>query len=109
MGTGSRQADGDSTVLGMGRYQSTALWGACGARGKCRRRRCRGWGPEAPSLTMTPPRPAGGSLGKHRMKVLVTGGAGFIGSHLAEGILAAGHRLVIVDNESTGERKNVPN
>jgi UDP-glucose 4-epimerase len=43
------------------------------------------------------------------MKVLVTGGAGFIGSHVAEGILAAGHRLVIVDNESTGKRQNVPN
>src|SRR5438445_10898449 len=42
------------------------------------------------------------------MNVLVTGGAGFIGSHLAEGILAAGHRVVVVDNESTGKRENVP-
>jgi UDP-glucose 4-epimerase len=42
------------------------------------------------------------------MKVLVTGGAGFIGSHLAEGILAAGHRVVVIDNESTGRRENVP-
>ncbi len=42
------------------------------------------------------------------MKVLVTGGAGFIGSHLADGILAAGHRVVVIDNESTGKRENVP-
>jgi UDP-glucose 4-epimerase len=42
------------------------------------------------------------------MKVLVTGGAGFIGSHLTEGILAAGHRVVVIDNESTGKRENVP-
>ncbi len=42
------------------------------------------------------------------MKVLVTGGAGFIGSHLAEGMLAAGHQVVVVDNESTGKRENVP-
>jgi len=42
------------------------------------------------------------------MKVLVTGGAGFIGSHLTEGILAARHRVVVIDNESTGRRENVP-
>ncbi len=42
------------------------------------------------------------------MRVLVTGGAGFIGSHLAEGLLAAGHRVLVIDNESTGKRENVP-
>ncbi len=42
------------------------------------------------------------------MNVLVTGGAGFIGSHLAEGILAAGHRVGVIDNESTGAPENVP-
>ncbi len=42
------------------------------------------------------------------MKVLVTGGAGFIGSHLADGLLAAGHQVVVVDNESTGKREYVP-
>src|SRR6266852_2904227 len=42
------------------------------------------------------------------MKVLVTGGAGFIGSHLADGMLAAVHRVVVIDNESTGKRDNVP-
>lgn len=39
--------------------------------------------------------------------LLVTGGAGFIGSHLADRLVADGHRVVIVDNESTGFRENV--
>lgn len=42
------------------------------------------------------------------MKVLVTGGAGFIASHVAEGYLAAGHEVVIVDDLSTGKRENLP-
>lgn len=42
------------------------------------------------------------------MNVLVTGGAGFIGSHVAEALLNAGHRVVIVDNLHTGSRANLP-
>jgi UDP-glucose 4-epimerase len=42
------------------------------------------------------------------MKILVTGGAGFIGSHLAERLVNDGHEVVVLDNESTGRRKNVP-
>jgi UDP-glucose 4-epimerase len=42
------------------------------------------------------------------MNVLVTGGAGFIGSHLCEGLLRAGHRVVVLDNEATGRREHVP-
>ncbi len=42
------------------------------------------------------------------MKVLVTGGAGFIGSHLAERLLAAGDQVRILDNLSTGKRDNLP-
>lgn len=39
---------------------------------------------------------------------LVTGGAGFIGSHLAESLVAAGRRVRILDNFSTGRRANPP-
>ncbi len=41
------------------------------------------------------------------MKVLVTGGAGFIGSHLAEAMLDKGHDVTILDNLSTGRLKNI--
>jgi UDP-glucose 4-epimerase len=41
-------------------------------------------------------------------RVLVTGGAGFIGSHVADRFLAAGDRVVIVDNLSSGKRENIP-
>lgn len=39
---------------------------------------------------------------------LVTGGAGFIGSHLCEALLAAGHHVCVVDDLSTGRRENLP-
>jgi len=41
------------------------------------------------------------------MKALITGGAGFIGSHLAERLLKDGQEVVVVDNLSTGSLKNV--
>jgi UDP-glucose 4-epimerase len=41
------------------------------------------------------------------MRVLVTGGAGFIGSHLAEAYLEAGHEVGVVDDLSTGLRENL--
>lgn len=40
--------------------------------------------------------------------VLVTGGAGFIGSHMAQRLLDLGNKVVVLDNESTGLRENVP-
>ena len=43
------------------------------------------------------------------MKALITGGAGFIGSHLAERLLQAGHDVVAVDNLSTGRLENLSN
>jgi UDP-glucose 4-epimerase len=43
----------------------------------------------------------------HIMKVLVTGGAGFIGSHSAEALLAAGHSVRVFDNLSTGALAHV--
>jgi UDP-glucose 4-epimerase len=41
------------------------------------------------------------------MKILVTGGAGFIGSHVVDAMLATGHEVVIVDDLSTGRKRNL--
>jgi UDP-glucose 4-epimerase len=41
------------------------------------------------------------------MKIIVTGGAGFIGSHIVDAYVAAGHRVIVVDNLSTGKREHV--
>jgi len=40
--------------------------------------------------------------------ILVTGGAGFLGSHIAERLIAAGHRVVILDNLAGGDEANIP-
>ena len=40
-------------------------------------------------------------------RVLITGGAGFVGSHLCEALLARGHEVLCVDNFYTGSRRNV--
>jgi len=40
-------------------------------------------------------------------KSLVTGGAGFIGSHLVDKLVALGHEVVVIDNLSTGKKENV--
>jgi UDP-glucose 4-epimerase len=42
------------------------------------------------------------------VKVLVTGGAGFIGSHVGEALLERGHAVVVLDDLSSGKRENVP-
>ncbi len=42
------------------------------------------------------------------MRALVTGGAGFIGSHVADALLARGDEVHVVDNLATGSRANVP-
>ncbi len=42
------------------------------------------------------------------MNILVTGGAGFIGSNLVDALLAGGHRVTILDNLSTGKKSNIP-
>lgn len=42
------------------------------------------------------------------MKILITGGAGFIGSNIADKYIEQGHQVSIVDNLSTGKRENLP-
>ncbi|MFH1534625.1 MAG: NAD-dependent epimerase/dehydratase family protein, partial [Patescibacteria group bacterium] len=41
------------------------------------------------------------------MKILITGGAGFIGSHLCEELLSQGNEVICVDNFFTGQKKNI--
>ncbi len=42
------------------------------------------------------------------MRIILTGGAGFIGSHVAEAYLSEGHEVLIIDNLSTGKEENIP-
>lgn len=42
------------------------------------------------------------------MKIIVTGGAGFIGSHVVDALLAAGHSVAVLDDLSSGSRDNLP-
>jgi UDP-glucose 4-epimerase len=41
------------------------------------------------------------------MNILVTGGAGFIGSHIVDQFVQEGHRVSVIDDLSTGKRKHV--
>ena len=43
----------------------------------------------------------------NKQTILITGGAGFIGSHLADRLIEEGHKVVVVDNLSSGKRKNL--
>ena len=42
------------------------------------------------------------------MKILLTGGAGYIGSHAAIALLEGGHKVTVIDNLSTGNKKLIP-
>ena len=49
-----------------------------------------------------------GPLHRSKMKILITGGAGFIGSSIAESYIFAGHEVGVVDDLSAGKRENLP-
>ncbi len=42
-----------------------------------------------------------------RLRILVTGGSGFVGSHLVDRLMIAGHHVIVVDNMFTGRQKNI--
>ncbi len=42
-----------------------------------------------------------------RKKILITGGAGFVGSHLVDKLMQKGHEVIVLDNFFTGQKKNV--
>lgn len=58
--------------------------------------------PTQPHVMKTPSLPDA-----KRKKILVTGGAGFVGSHLVDKLMQQGHEVIVMDNFFTGQRKNV--
>ena len=44
---------------------------------------------------------------KNRRRILVTGGAGFVGSHLVDRLMLVGHEVIVVDNFFTGRKRNI--
>lgn len=42
-----------------------------------------------------------------RKRILITGGAGFVGSHLVDSLMLAGHEVIVADNFFTGRKRNV--
>lgn len=44
---------------------------------------------------------------KNRRRILITGGAGFVGSHLVDRLMLEGHEVIVVDNFFTGRKRNV--
>jgi len=47
------------------------------------------------------------NVGSNKKRILVTGGAGFVGYHLCKKLMQQGHEIICVDNLSTSEKSNV--
>jgi UDP-glucuronate decarboxylase len=67
---------------------------------------------QMPELRVRPGAPAarlmvGTMAGSGTLRILVTGGAGFLGSHLCDRLIAAGHDVICVDNFYTGSKDNI--
>lgn len=58
--------------------------------------------PTTPYIMYTPKIPD-----SHRKKILITGGAGFVGSHLVDKLMQEGHEVIVLDNFFTGQKKNI--
>src|SRR5688572_30234325 len=91
-----RWATGSSEVGDTGRDEQAARTRRTAAAGRLTPRLYR-----ISSIPVPPPL----SLGA--MRTVVTGGAGFLGSHLCERFLSEGHDVVAVDNFLTGRRENI--
>lgn len=46
-------------------------------------------------------------IGRRRLRIVVTGGAGFVGSHLVDKLLARGDDVIVIDNFFTGRKENL--
>ena len=68
----------------------------------------RGWIRWVVTLIVANDRSASAPMGPPSVRVLLTGGAGFIGSHVAEHLLAQGYEVAIIDDLSSGKRENLP-
>src|SRR4051812_17726231 len=79
------------------------------AAGRWRKRRRMPILPKSPPTASRLRRRPSQRPGRNRgpMRILVTGGAGFIGSHLTDRLLAQGHHVVCLDNFFTGRRANI--
>src|SRR5262245_39377169 len=58
-------------------------------------------------MSSVPASPLDPALVSTRRRILVTGGAGFLGSHLCDALAAAGHDILCVDNFYTGSKDNI--
>lgn len=58
--------------------------------------------PTTPYVMKTPRLPD-----SERVKILVTGGAGFVGSHLVDALMMQGHEVTVLDNFFTGSKRNI--